>query len=511
MKKSIVFIGGALLIVGGMFAVIAPDQLSMAIVAVMAVIVMLGFFFGVMPLLQYIGAFRQGVSQLDDIKKINSDNRWLPLSEIRPFFGQKRMDELFGEYVEKAMEQREQGVVVSDIESAINDDSIAVRSWRGVILQISGTLTALGLLGTFLGLVTGISGVSYGNLQDTVEGIQTLLRGITTAFYTSIVGVILSISFNAVYRVVWNLTLRELQLFVERFHFIVQPQASEFIKGQQYLNSQRTIGYLARIQDMGTKLMSTMSAAESEEQRVMLEMLAGADRDEFTFSLEPVCRLSDRTVVKAEVNLRWNHEQLGTISPDTYLPVIKANGYIVKLNTAMWNKACAMLKEWIDSGIQPLPLVLRVSKTDILAMDISERISELIADYQLVPRNLEIEIDADAYRVCYHETIRLEKALLQKGVKVSFSGFNGDFLSLQETGADEIKLDLKTLGEDDGDERILNIFEQAVLRRTRLTARGIDSAKQLAQVKKAGCEYGQGNHLYRQLTRREFETLMHYR
>ncbi len=511
MKKSIVFIGGILLIVCGMFAVIAPDKLSMAIVVIMGVIVMLGFFFGILPLLRYIGAFKQGDAQLENIKKINSDNRWLPLSEINPFFGQKTMDDLFSEYVEKAMEQREQGVVISDIENVINDDSLSVRSWRGVVIQISGTLTALGLLGTFLGLVTGISGVSYGNLEDTVAGIQALLRGITTAFYTSIVGVILSIVFNAVYRIVWNLALRELKYFIERFHMIVQPQADEYIKGQQYLNSQQTLGYLSRIHDMGSKMMNMVTAAESEEQRVMIEMLAGADKDEFTFSLAPVCRLSDRSVIKAEVDLRWNHEQLGTISPDRYIPIVKANGYIVKLNTAMWEKACVMLEEWIKKELQPLPLIFKVSKTDILAMDISEYMTGLIAAHDLTPRNIEISLDADAYRICYKETIKLENELLQKGFKVSVNGFNGDFLSLQKTSADEIKLDLNVLGGDDADEKILNIFEQAVLRHANLTACGIDNAKQLAQVRKSGCEYGQGSHLYQQLTRKEFESLMKYR
>ena len=195
MKKSVVFIGGILLAISGMLAYISPDKLSLAVVSIMGVIVMLGFAFGIIPLLQYIGAFKQGTENLEGLKKINSDNLWVPLARIEPFFGQKKIDDMFSEYIEKAAEQREQGV--------------------------AGTLTALGLLGTFLGLATGISGVKYGSLEDTVAGVETMLRGITTAFYTSIAGVILSIIFNAVYRIVWNMTLRQLQLFIERFHMIV--------------------------------------------------------------------------------------------------------------------------------------------------------------------------------------------------------------------------------------------------------------------------------------------------
>ena len=83
-------------LIGGMFTAIASQcVLSMAVDGIMSVIVILGFVFGVLPLLRYIGAFKQGVKQLDDIKKINSDNRLLPLSEIKPFFGQSHAGRSF--------------------------------------------------------------------------------------------------------------------------------------------------------------------------------------------------------------------------------------------------------------------------------------------------------------------------------------------------------------------------------------------------------------------------------
>lgn len=508
MKKSMVFIGGILLVISGLFAVVSPDKLSMAVVAVMGALVLAGFFFGIVPLLRYIGAFKQGIKNLDEIKKVNSDNLWIPLSQQKPFFDQKSLDELFGEYLENAMEQRERGVVISDIESVFNEDSVSVRSWRGVVLQISGTLTALGLLGTFLGLVTGISGVSFGTLQETVTGIENMLKGITAAFFTSIVGVILSITFNAIYRIVWNMTMRELQLFIERFHLDVQPAAEELIRAKQYLNTEQIIGYLSAIHEMGTKLVNTTGPAESQEQSVMLELMAGVKRGEMTFTLEPVCSLSDRSVIKAVVNLRWVHDQLGVISPSAYLPVVRANGYIVKLNADIWRRACEMIRSWYQSGLHPVPLVLTVSKADILSSDMSAIISSLVDEYQLAPRDLELALDYEAYSVCYDETVKLENDLLQKGFKVSVYGFRGDFMNLKEFRADEVTLDLSML---DGDTDVQDVFDKASTLHVNLTASAIDSAKQLANIKKAGCSVGRGSHLYQQLTRKEYESLMKYR
>ena len=94
------------------------------------------------------------------------------------------LDEGFEQYIIQSESQKEKGLIVSDIEDVINEDFMALKSWRSVVLQIASILTALGLLGTFLGLVTGISNVSFGTFDATVMSIETLLQGIATAFYT---------------------------------------------------------------------------------------------------------------------------------------------------------------------------------------------------------------------------------------------------------------------------------------------------------------------------------------
>ena len=84
---------------------------------------------------------------------------WIAVSQMEAFFGQKLLDRLFDEYKRKAEEERKNGMVVEDIDEMINEDELALRSWQGVVLQIPGTLTGLGLLGTFIGLLAGIGSI----------------------------------------------------------------------------------------------------------------------------------------------------------------------------------------------------------------------------------------------------------------------------------------------------------------------------------------------------------------
>lgn len=103
------------------------------------------------------------------------------------------MDQLFREYRVKVKQQRQNGQIVSDLEDILNEDVLALYSWQGVVAQIPGTLTGLGILGTFIGLLRGLRNINFVTVEAALSSVQSILTGIDTAFYTSIAGVILSI------------------------------------------------------------------------------------------------------------------------------------------------------------------------------------------------------------------------------------------------------------------------------------------------------------------------------
>ena len=508
MRRIIIFLSALFAAVCITFMVISPDYLSMAIVGVMTIAIALGLVFGIIPILRYSKGFRYGRTSIERAREINADFIWTSVDTIKPFFAQKRLDGIFDEYVENVKEQKEQGVVISDIDDVINEDTIALYSWRGTVLQVSGILTALGLLGTFIGLVTGISSVSFVSADATRESIELLLEGIATAFYTSIVGVILSIIFNIAYRVSWNITMREMQLFIEQFHTQIQPTAEEQIRAKQYLNTERMIETLEVLRTNSSLSLSQGISDPAQEQRLMMDVISGLRRGEFTYMLMPICNLSDRSVIKAESKLQWNHPVLGAVQPSVYMPIVEADGFVAKLDQYVWDEVCSTMRSWIDSGVHPAPIVLNIRKTDLLALDVYETISELIDEYGLEPRNIGVAIDATAYVICHDEAIQAEKQFLQSGIKVSIHNCTGNLVSLGDSAADEISLDLDHM---DSSEDIESIFAQAKRARLNITCAGIGSAKTLADVKRYGCLVGQGVHLYPDMTRNEFATLMNYK
>ena len=240
---------------------------------------------------------------------------------------------------------------------------------------------------------------------------------------------------------------------------------------------------------------------------MMIDILSGLRHGEFTFLLEPVCSLADRKIIKAESKLHWNHPVLGSVQPSVYMPIVESDGFIAKLDQYVWEQVCKAQRDWIDNGAHPVPVVLSIRKTDLLALDVYDCITSLVDDEDLEPRNIEVEIDESAYIICHDEAKKAEKQFLQNGYKVSIGNFSGNLVKLGKTEADEICLDLNSsVNAND----IESIFTQASKARLTLTCEGITSAKTLADVKKYGCLIGRGSHLYPDMTREEYEKLMKY-
>lgn len=113
--------------------------------------------------------------------------------------------------------QNSQPPVVCDIEDYINIQLINGLINKSLCESVSGSMTGLGLLGTFLGLIIGLKDFStdYDGIQNSI---LMLLNGIKTSFLTSIYGVVFSLVFNWIYRRSYTDMINSLNEFHNVFH-----------------------------------------------------------------------------------------------------------------------------------------------------------------------------------------------------------------------------------------------------------------------------------------------------
>lgn len=86
------------------------------------------------------------------------------------------------------------------------------------------------------------------------------------------------------------------------------------------------------------------------------------------------------------------HPEKGMISPADFVPVFEENGFILKLDQIIWESACRKIREWIDKGIEPVPISVNISREYIHTFDVVGEMLHLVNKYDIPIKLLELEI-----------------------------------------------------------------------------------------------------------------------
>lgn len=117
-------------------------------------------------------------------------------------FSTEYMKDLYKEYLFdlERTENADKDYYKTDICDYVNTDIVDTLMHRNQLNQVSGAMTGLGILGTFIGLTLGLQSFNTGTTAEVTSSIAPLMDGIKVAFHTSIYGMIFSLVFNYVYK-----------------------------------------------------------------------------------------------------------------------------------------------------------------------------------------------------------------------------------------------------------------------------------------------------------------------
>ncbi len=162
---------------------------------------------------------------LEMYKKNGSKNVWSLLQDDREIFQDENLKKAFGKYSLRMKNNRSgRGYVnACDIEEYINEDLIDKVGSSYFNSGISGTLTGLGILGTFVGLSLGLGAFNGDDIYTISDNVGPLLSGMKVAFHTSVYGIFFSLIFNFVYRSIMSDAYEKLDLFLNTFKQCALP------------------------------------------------------------------------------------------------------------------------------------------------------------------------------------------------------------------------------------------------------------------------------------------------
>ncbi len=174
------------------------------------------------------------------------------------------------------------------------------------------------------------------------------------------------------------------------------------------------------------------------------EALYQANMDsEFHVVYQPQIELKTNQIVGVEALIRWNHPELGMISPGVFIEIAEKNGFIVPLGKWILEKACWEVQMLSDSLGRPLKLAVNVSFIQIRQEGFVEEVLQILKKIGFQPNRLEIELTERSLFENRPEDLAKIDALREKGIRIAIDDFGTGYSSfgiLAKVQVDKIKV-----------------------------------------------------------------------
>jgi EAL domain-containing protein (putative c-di-GMP-specific phosphodiesterase class I) len=239
------------------------------------------------------------------------------------------------------------------------------------------------------------------------------------------------------------------------------------------------------------------------------------ERNEFLVDYQPKVNLQSGLIVGAEALLKWNHPQLGLVSPAQFIPLAEETGSIMALGEWVLRKASEHCKAWQMTNYPPLRVAVNLSAHQFKQHKLPDRIASILKDTQLSPELLEIEITETVLMQSTPENMRRLADLKSLGIHISIDDFGTGFSSLsylKQLPIDSLKIDqsfVRDIPADANDSAITRaIIALAHTLQLNVIAEGVETAEQLQFLLSENCDEIQGFYFSRPLPPEKFEELV---
>ena len=226
---------------------------------------------------------------------------------------------------------------------------------------------------------------------------------------------------------------------------------------------------------------------------------------------QPQVSLSDGRLIGAEALLRWQHPELGAISPGEFIPIAEDSGQIIAIGDWVLRTAVQQLKAWMDEGMKPMVMAVNLSALQFRYPSFPDRVTQILDEARLDPHYLELELTEGVTMDDPLLAIATMNDLHGRGVRMSIDDFGTGYSSLsylKQFKVYKLKIDqsfVRDISSDNEDKAIVGaIISMANSMGLQTIAEGVETAEQLAFLRLQGCNEVQGYYFSRPLPAEQF-------
>jgi len=260
--------------------------------------------------------------------------------------------------------------------------------------------------------------------------------------------------------------------------------------------------------------MNVMAAARL---RIESELRLAIEREEFVLHYQPQVELGSGRIVGMEALLRWQHPQRGLVYPSDFIAIAEETGLIVPIGAWVLRSACRQNRQWQRDGFAPMRVAVNVSARQFAQLDLAREIAAVLAEADLSPDNLEIEVTESLIMHDVDQTIGTLRELKALGVRISVDDFGTGYSSLaylKLLPIDVLKIDrafVIDLGAGEGADAaiVTSIITLAHALKLKVIAEGVETIEQLEFLRRNDCDEMQGYYFSKPVGVDAFAALLH--
>jgi diguanylate cyclase (GGDEF)-like protein len=231
------------------------------------------------------------------------------------------------------------------------------------------------------------------------------------------------------------------------------------------------------------------------------------DRDEFLLYYQPKVDMQTGDIVGLEALVRWEHPELGLVSPAVFIPLAEETGLIVDIGTWVLQTACAHAVQWHRTGFKPLSMAVNLSARQFFQPDLVNVIAQALANSQLEPKYLELEITETTAVKRMEFTQTVLHQLQETGVSIAMDDFGTGYSSLnylKQLPLNTLKIDRSFIMDLNPDSKDLKIVDAVIALgqglNLKVVAEGVETEQQMSLLRSLNCDIAQGYLFSRPIT-----------
>jgi diguanylate cyclase (GGDEF)-like protein/PAS domain S-box-containing protein len=235
--------------------------------------------------------------------------------------------------------------------------------------------------------------------------------------------------------------------------------------------------------------------------RIEMGLVDILDRGELFIEYQPQVSIETGMVSGAEALLRWEHPELGSLTPNEFIPIAEESSTINSIGAWVVRNACNQIAQWEREGLGKLRVAVNLSARQLPELSLSSIVQSALISSGLAPDRLDLELTETLMMSDIKLTQETLLELKQQGVQISVDDFGTGYSSLvylQTLPLSSLKIDKQFIQALQNDTKhtsnkiVITLIKLAHSLKLRVVAEGVETQSQLHFLRQHGCDEIQG-------------------